>query len=163
MDCGKYRELLIYSVREAIMKYALDSNGIDFIHNRKVSRDGSRFRPDFLITSNFGHIIVEVDFHQHDKHFPIDEHNRMVTIYHDVQYISPGKQVLFLRYNPDKYVGTCVVDDKSRLGYLLSIIGTMRQLPSLGIPLGYTKLFYDGFTGAPIIEMLDININITDD
>lgn len=163
MECGRYRERIISSEREAIVEHTLHSNNVPFIYNKRVCHSGSRYRPDFLTPSTFGYIVVEVDENQHDKHFLLDEENRMITIYHDVQLISPGKQVLFLRYNPDKYQGPCIVDDKQRLEYLLTVIVSMKQLPSLGVALGYTKLFYDEFTGAPIVHSLDINRNIIDD
>ena len=40
----------------------------------------------------------------------------MEYIYHDVQ------QILFLRYNPDKYSAESIVDEKKRLEYLLAVI-----------------------------------------
>ena len=161
MNCGKYRELVICSARETAVEHILQSNNIDFIHNKRVSPNGSRHRPDFLIHSSFGYIIVEVDEKGHclhNKHFQHDEENRMKTIYHDVQHIATGKQVLFIRYNPDKYDGPCITEDKKRLEYLLLVITSMRQLQSINIPLGYVKLFYDGFNGTSHIQPLDTDV-----
>lgn len=154
MNCGEYRELMICSARETAVEYVLQSSNIDFVRDRRVSPNGSRHRPDFLIPTTFGFIIVEVDENQHNKHFQHDEEKRMKTIYHDIQGIAPKKQVLFIRYNPDKYDSECMIDDKRRLEYLLRVIMSMKHLPSLGVPLGYTKLFYDGFTGIPAIQPL---------
>jgi hypothetical protein len=175
MNCGKYREWVIYSTREMSVKYILNASNIEFIHDQKISRHGSRCRPDFLIVSNFGYIIVEVDENQHNKHFQHDENNRMKMIYQDIQYISPRiskifpvertlsslprKQVLFIRYNPDKYDSDVIMVEKLRLEYLLTVITHMKQISSLGIPLGYVKLFYDGFTGHPAIQPLDTDID----
>ena len=155
MECGEYRALLKCSVRELSVEHTLSGAGIEFTHDKRVSQHGSRHRPDFRIPSNFGFIIVEVDENQHNKHFEQDEYNRMRAIYHDVQYIAPGKQALFIRYNPDNYNSPCIIEDKQRLQYLLLIINSMRKLATIGTPLGYVKLFYDGFTGAPVIETLD--------
>lgn len=159
MNCGKYREVLICSSREIAVETLLTNNNVKFIHDKRITSHGSRHRPDFLISSNFGYIIVEVDENQHNKHLAFEEMDRMKTIYHDVQHIAPRKQVLFIRYNPDKYEGPCVVDNKKRLEYLLLIINSMIQLPSIGTALGYIKLFYDDFDGNPIIKVLDINLN----
>lgn len=163
MDCGEYREILISSARETTVEYMLQSANIDFIHDKRISQHGSRHRPDFRIPSNFGFIVVEVDENQHNKHLEYDEYNRMKTIYHDVQYIAPGKQVLFIRYNPDKYDSEFIFDDKKRLEYLHLVITSMKTLPTIGTPLGYVRLFYDGFTGAPAIESLDTIIDEYDD
>jgi hypothetical protein len=155
MDCGKYRELVIISVRETTVEYLLQTNDIQYIHNKRISPGGSRHRPDFLIPSNFGFIIIEVDENQHNKHFHHDEEKRMKTIYNDTQLLLPGKQVLFLRYNPDKFYGKCDVDDKQRLAYLFTVLTSVKQSESIGIPLGYVKLFYDGFDGSPVIQPLN--------
>lgn len=144
MDCGKYRELLISSVREIAVENLLITNSIKFVYDKRICNNGSRNRPDFLILSNFGYIIIEVDENKHNKHLEFDEVNRMKIIYHDVKYIAPGKQVLFIRYNPDKYDGLCIIDNKNCLEYLLLIINSMKELPSIGTSLGYIKLFYDG-------------------
>ncbi|CAH6420577.1 Hypothetical protein HVR_LOCUS1227 [uncultured virus] len=157
MNCGKYRELFIISARETAVERLLQSNNISFVHDKRVSLHGSRHRPDFRMSSNFGYIILEVDENQHNKYLEFEEKNRMKAIYYDVQLIDKGKQVLFIRYNPDKYDGA-PIDDKKRLEYLLLVTNSMKQLPSIGVPLGYVKMFYDGFTGAPSIEPLDIEI-----
>jgi hypothetical protein len=163
MDCGKYRELLISSARETAIENLLTSNNIKYIHDKRISSNGSRHRPDFLIKSNFGYIIVEVDENQHNKHLEIEEMNRMKVIYHDVQHIAPGKQVLFIRYNPDKYDSPCpplfINKGEKRLEYLLIVINSMNQLSSIGTALGYVKLFYDNFNGNPHIQVLDTDID----
>jgi len=163
MDCGEYRELVRCSERETAVEYILTAAGIDFIHDKRVCQYGSRHRPDFRITSKFGFIIVEVDEDKHNRYSEYEENNRMKTIYHDVQYIAPGQQVLFIRYNPDKYDSPFIFDDKSRLEYLHLVITSMKTLSSIGTPLGYVKLFYDGFTGAPVIQQLDTLVNPDDD
>jgi len=83
----------------------------------------------------------------------------MRAIYHDVQYIALGKKVLFIRYNPDKYDGSCVVDNKKYLEYLLFIINSMKQLSSIGTALEYIKLFYNEFNGNSSIQVFDTIID----
>jgi hypothetical protein len=156
MECGQYRDIFIISLREEAVERLLVAHKIDFVHDKRVYHHGSRHRPDFLIPSSFGYIIVEVDENQHNKHLQIEEDTRMRAIYQDVQFIAPGKQVLFLRYNPDKYDSPYLLDDKQRLEYLHTVITSMIQLPSLGISLGYVKLFYDGFNGRPSIQPLHV-------
>lgn len=136
-------------------KLLLNDSEIKFVRDKRISPQSSRHRPDFLISSNFGYIIVEVDENQHNKHFEDDELDRMKIIYNDIQYISPGKQTLFIRYN---YRGAFIMDKKKRLDYLLLVIKSMKDLQSLGTNLGYVKLFYNGFTGSPVINPLEVII-----
>ena len=72
-----------------------------------VYSDGSAYRPDFLINSVFGKIVLECDEFQHKnynlKNF--EEQNRMETIYKDIQILSKKEEVLFIRYHPDDYKG----------------------------------------------------------
>lgn len=88
------------------------------------------------------------------------EINRMKIIYHDIQTIFLGKQVLFVRYNPDNYDNKAGVEKKKqRLEYLYTIVTYIKQYLTIGTQLGYIKLFYDKFTGIPIIELLNITLN----
>ena len=160
MNCGKYREQTLYHFKETIVKYVLQSNGMTFIHDKSIVGGKSRFRPDFVIPSNFGRIIVEVDEHQHTRHEYCDELNRMRTIYHDIQCVAPGQQVLFIRYNPDIFNGPHKVEKKQRLDYLCTVINSLKDLSSLGANLGFIKLFYDGFAGSPNIEALGTIIDM---
>lgn len=158
MDCGRYREIIKVSARETAIERLLLDNNIEFIHDKRISNHGSRHRPDFLISSCFGYIIIEVDENQHNKYLEFEEKERMRTIYNDIQLATPGKQVLFLRYNPDKYDGI-QLDDKKRLEYLLVVINSMKQLTTIGTQLAYVKLFFNGFNGSPVIQPLDIIYN----
>ena len=148
MECGQYRELLIRSLREEAVKRALIAANIEFIHDKQIFKQGSRYRPDFRIPAAFGFIIAEVDENQH-KYSRSKENKRMITIYHDAQIVAPKCQVVFLRFNPDGYDGPVMVDLDERLTYLLQVITSLLHQPSFGTPLGYINLFYDGFDGAP--------------
>ncbi len=155
MNCGQYREIQIQSLKEQSVEYLLQSANIPYSHNKRVCQQGSRHRPDFLIAAGFGYIVIEVDENQH-KHIPVvKEETRMKRIYADIQYLAKGKQVLFLRYNPDNFYGEYTFDSKARLEHLLKVISVLRLNNNLGTPLGYVKLYYDGFNGHSEIQPLD--------
>jgi ribosomal protein L32 len=153
MKCGQYRGKKLYHFKETMVKHFFTSNNISFIHNRRISSDGSRYQPDFLIKSKFGYIIVEVDEHQHRDYDKEEEIIRMQIIYDDIQLISLNSQVLFIRFNPDRYNGI-KVDIKKRYEYLYNIIKHFINLIEITIPLGQLKLFYNEFNGNPSIEPL---------
>ena len=72
-----------------------------FDHDKVVAGGCSKKRPDFLITTFWGYIILEIDEFQHNrKTYPCEcEVNRMKEIYFDCGV----KHLLFIRYNPDSY------------------------------------------------------------
>jgi hypothetical protein len=153
MNCGKYRNKKIFKLKELVVKDFLISNNISFIHDKPIIYNGSTRRPDFVIASVFGYIIVEVDEYQHDNYDKIDEINRMMEIYGYTQSLNKNFQVLFIRFNPDYYIGLQYnLKNKYRYLYFL-IIHYINQL-SIGVPLGQIKLFYDEFNGNPTIEPL---------
>jgi hypothetical protein len=153
MDCGNYREKKLHRFKETIIKHFLTSNNIPFVYDRPVSINGSKSRPDFLIQSKFGYIVVEVDEHQHKKYIQEEEIARMNTIHSDIQLIRSNSQVLFIRFNPDEYIGIqCEL--KNRHKYLHDIVSHFIDQKTIGIPLAQLKLFFDEFNEKPIIESL---------
>lgn len=148
MDCGKYRPQMLHHFKEYIVKGFLQSNNIVHIHNDKITSKGSTYRPDFVIDATFGKIILEVDENQHklshEEYTPEKETERMKTIYQDVQIEFPNTQVLFLRYNPDKYTGTKYTTDE-RLNILYKLLTDFTKCKSINNQLGVIYLFYDGF------------------
>jgi hypothetical protein len=152
MNCGLYREYVLHNFKEMIIKYFLSSNKISAIHNRSISPNGSKYRPDFLIEGKFCYIILEVDEYQHkrDGYNSLSENNRMKAIYQDIQSIKSNKQVLFIRYNPDDYKGL-QQNRSERHSYLYLLIKHFTEIP-INIPLGKIMLYYDGFNGSPVIE-----------
>jgi hypothetical protein len=148
MNCGSYREKRLYHFKEQIVKDFLTTNGVQFIHDKRVNPNGSLFRPDFLIITKFGYLVIEIDERQH-KNTGYDltlEDSRMQQIYRDVQLNSPNNQVLFIRFNPDEYIGP-QIEQKSRLEYLFALIKHFENLQTIGVNSGKMYLFYDGFTG----------------
>ena len=153
MDCGYYREKKLHNFKESMVKHFLTSNNVPFVHNRPASLNGSKFRPDFLIQSKFGYIVLEVDEHQHKEYIQEEEILRMHTIYNDIQFIRLNSQVLFIRFNPDEYKGVqCEL--KNRHKYLHNIVTHFIDQEIIGVPLAQLKLFYDRFDETPVIEPL---------
>jgi hypothetical protein len=160
MQCGGYRTGLSL-FKEIQVKYFLESNNITFIYDKPLSYYTRKFRPDFLISTKFGSLIIEVDEIQHMRRDPIEEISRMIQIHNDLLHVNPDCETLFIRYNPDSYRGL-KVPDKKRLDFLFEILVNIKELPTIGCPLGVIKLFYHDFDGAPVIEPLDLNISVVD-
>jgi hypothetical protein len=148
MNCGVYREKHLYHFKEQIVRDFLQTNGVQFAHDKRINIEGSSFRPDFIISTKFGCLVVEVDEYQHKRegYDPLREENRMRVIYQDVQLNGSSKQVLFLRFNPDQYDGP-KIDMKLRLDYLHTVIRHFEQTERLDVSCGKIYLYYDGFTG----------------
>ncbi len=149
-ECGQYRYKII-AHKEYAIKMFLKFNGVKFIHDKIVHLNGSFKRPDFLINSVFGKIIIECDEFQHRDPRYNNEEKRMITIYNDIQLLSKGDEVLFIRYNPDNYKGIQFTTN-DRLDYLLIILQHFITLDKLNIKLGVVYLFYDEFDGNPKIQ-----------
>jgi hypothetical protein len=157
MNCGKYRTILDSSFRvrfkENVIKDFLSSNNVAFVYDKQIPLSKNKHRPDFLINSNFGKIILEVDEHQHKKghnYSQESEINRMKTICDDLLTIKSDQEILFIRYNPDKYTGI-QYDTKERMNYLYLVLTTFINRGKLGIKTGVTYLYYDGFDNTPHI------------
>ena len=154
-ECGQYRYKIIVD-KEYEIKMFLRCQNIQFTHNKIVHLNGSSKRPDFLIDSIFGKIILECDEFQHKDIRYNKEEKRMITIYNDIQLLSKQSEVLFIRYNPDIYKGIQFTTN-DRLEYLLIILHHFITLDKLNIKLGVVYLFYDGFDGNPKVQELVIN------
>jgi hypothetical protein len=159
--CKKFNELgkaVKSNKKELIIKSILEDNFSRdvFIHDRIVTGGCSKRRPDFLIMTEWGHIIIEVDEFQHKRvNYPQScEINRMKEIYFDIG----GSKLLFLRYNPDNYkcFNGCKPFSQSKRKYIL--IKTINEYINSTIlqNLGIIYLFYDGFvTNSIKIEKID--------
>ena len=131
--------------KELNVKSVLDEYEIKYIHDSIVIDGCSKKRPDFLITTEWGNIILEVDENQHKrKNYPCDcEITRMKQIYQDVGC----EYLLFIRYNPDNYISLSNKPwpDIKRHEYLVKIINSyINNKPKDNISVIY--LFYDHFT-----------------
>lgn len=166
MECGKYRPKVLLRFKEQMIQHLFQSNKIDHIHNQSISKNGSKYRPDFLIDTVFGKLIVEIDEFQHKPRYSNIQYDkdqeilRMQVIYQDVQLEFPKSEVLFIRYNPDKYNnGKC--DYQNRMKYLYNFIKNMMELKTINFCLAVVYLFYDGFIDNDVkIIPLEINDKI---
>ena len=141
MDSTKYIHR-----KELEIKHLLKENSIPFTYDKRVQDGCSARRPDFRIRTNWGHIIVEVDEHQHrgKSYTPECERTRMLQIHNDIGEFY----TLFVRYNPDAYVthNTNVRrwTKRQRHEYLVKFIHECinQQPPD---HLSVVHLFFDGF------------------
>ena len=147
-SCKKYIELGNKTVKrhekELEIKFILEQNEIKFNHDKIVLDGCSKKRPDFIIPTSWGNIVLEVDEYQHNrKTYSCEcEINRMKKIYQDI-----GEQnLLFIRYNPDRYLMTDNnknIPKKERQIILIKYINDLFNANYTG--LGVIYLFYDGF------------------
>lgn len=154
--CGNYRVKIVRHHKEHDLKRFLSEHNILFVHDKHTHSNGSAHRPDFLIDSGFGKIILECDEFQHKNKYYTKEYDRMKTIYNDVQLIKINSEVLFIRYNPDNYEGLqCELNAK--LEYLHFLLLHFIKLEKLNTKLGVIYLFYDGYDGNPQVEPIVID------
>ncbi len=128
-----------------------------FKHDKTVLGGCSMKRPDFLIVTEWGNIVLEVDENQHNrKTYPCEcEVSRMKEIYFDCGV----NHLLFIRYNPDKYItldNERMFSSSKRREFLVKFRRDHikeRMFDHLGV----VYLFYDGFarTVVPEIEEID--------
>ncbi|MAE21864.1 MAG: hypothetical protein CMK92_05475 [Pseudomonas sp.] len=146
--------------KEIAIKYILEENKIDFIHDKIVDGGCSRHRPDFVISTSWGVIILEIDEFQHKrKNYSCScEITRMKKLFHD-QGVS---HLLFIRYNPDTYkvcLGTKKFTTIDRQNYLIRYINEQIDkfadfAPDFNLACSY--LFFDGFTPTqPPMDVMD--------
>lgn len=112
--------------------------------DRTVEGTCSNKRPDFLLDYGSKIVIVEVDEEQHKDRPCFCEQQRMLGIFNDFG----GTPVLFVRYNPDKYVDDQGVkhqaDNKGRSRILLQYLDNLRNTPELPYLCNVVYMYYDG-------------------
>ena len=135
-------------IKELEIKVLLEANFDSdiFDHDKTVTGGCSRKRPDFLLTADWGNIVLEVDEFQHKrKTYPCAcEISRMKEIYFDCGV----KNLLFIRYNPDTYktiTGAKPMIKKNRQDLLVKIIHDQLKKKKIR-NLGVMYLFYDHFS-----------------
>ena len=141
--------------KELEIKSLLEENEIKFTHDLIVKDGCSRKRPDFVINTAWGIIILEVDEFQHNrKTYSCEcEISRMKQLYFDCGV----ENLLFIRYNPDDYKvcdGDKQMTDSRRREYLSRYIQSKMRNGSNGLAVVY--LFYDLFVPENVeIEPID--------
>ena len=140
--------------KELAIKTLLEQNDISATNDVTVQGGCSRKRPDFIIKTAWGTIILEVDEHQHIRSYPCEcEVQRMKMIYFDVG----ERNLLFIRYNPDKYdaMEAQQFTTLQRREFLIKFLKEQIDKPSFK-KLGVVYLFYDKFVPTAVeIEQFD--------
>ena len=130
--------------KEDSVNILLYGNNIDYIRDKIISGGNSKKRPDYLIHTEWGVLIVEVDEFQHRKKvYTEKELKRMRQIYGDCNC----ENVLFIRYNPDKYAcGEECLNAEDRENFLLdTVVKYVYSGNKPEYPLSCLYLFYDNF------------------
>ena len=159
--CKKYVEEKVtirLKIKENRIRDMLIDNEINFVHNKQINNSVSRRRPDFLIKTEWGFIVLEVDEFQHRKKtYPEEcEYTRMLQIYNELIYNElvkekndngDDKRVIFVRYNPDNYkpyTNNKKLSKEDREKYLYLFISEL-DINKPEDKLAMYQLFYDGF------------------
>ncbi|MDD4930604.1 MAG: hypothetical protein PHG66_00420 [Candidatus Colwellbacteria bacterium] len=155
--CGKIDIKQIRHEKELVIKKALETADIKFIHD-KIPDDGChRYRPDFLIDCGTHVIIVECDEFQHSSYNEDCEKIRMINIHQGFG----GLKVMFVRFNPDGYTDHNLKKIKAgitshRINRLISTVkGCIQHVPNDIISV--IRLFYDEDNGQNTIDVIDID------
>jgi hypothetical protein len=130
--------------KELQVKKFLESKNLSFIHDRILASGCGKERIDIVISANNGNIIaVEVDENQH-KHIPTEcEKIRMINIKNSI-----GSNIIFIRFNPDKYdtPKARLTGMQSRYNKLYDeIMKFMHNDPDAIVPLRALYLYYDEY------------------
>jgi len=137
------------------VKHLFDVNNIDYIQERVVG--DTKIVPDFRIDTPTHSVVVEVDEEQH-------KNSRYTTSSRYRSYDAERLRMLemvekdprikvFIRYNPDAYVGADNMPMEERHQVLLFTTQAAMNTPRIDTPV-VSKLFYDGYTGnAPFVEL----------
>ena len=138
--CGEFTHKKVHLVKQTDIKNFFDANELKYDSYDKVyDRECGLERPDFVFDRKEFVIIVEVDENQHGSYLETCECQRMVNIYNSFG----GARVMFIRYNPDKYIGEQYTDNQRKL-YLKEWVNWALSNP-VSTPLSFVKLFFDGF------------------
>jgi len=139
--------------RELNIKKLLEKNNIEIeSYDKIIDSNVSRQRPDFVINHNLFKIIIEVDENQHSSYLSQCEVQRMVAIHNSFC----GKNVVFVRFNPDKYTdikknkitgGKKDVENK----LIEYIQGLMNRKTNVEHPLSVSFIAYDGYDSKNIV------------
>jgi hypothetical protein len=137
--------------KELKIRSLLEENKIEAELYDKIVKGGcSAKRPDVVIPTEWGSIVLEIDENQHNrKNYTCEcEISRMKKIYFDIgtQYL------LYIRYNPDKYTPSYGKEfsELKRHEYLIKKIQRyLSKRPENACTVIY--LFYDGFTHCEIV------------
>ena len=142
--------------KELSVKTLLDQHEIKFTHDLTIKDGCSKKRPDFIIHTNWGVIILEIDEFQHKRttYTCECEVTRMKQLYFDCGL----ENMLFIRYNPDSYKPLTGRQEsiRNREEYLVKFLSNNIEKMGNFKHLGSIYLFYDGFEKTAVeIEKID--------
>ena len=151
-----YGSTVKYREKEMSIASLLDDNKIQYTHDLTVKDGCSRKRPDFVINTTWGVVILEIDEFQHRRNsYSCEcEITRMKQLYFDIGV----ENVLFIRYNPDSYKPLIGKPETilKRKEYLLKYIEDLKKDREDFEGLGVVYLYYDGFERCSVeIETID--------
>jgi len=139
-----------YKEKETIIGVLLDDNKIEYTHDLTVKDGCSRKRPDFVINTSWGVVILEIDeFQDRRTNYSCEcEITRMKQLYFDIGV----ENVLFIRYNPDSYKPLSGKPETTvkRKEYLLKYIEDLQKDKGDFKGLGVVYLYYDGFERSSV-------------
>jgi len=162
-DGGKSMKRL--QKEEEVKRFLNMSNILLFSYNKPIK--DSLYRPDFVIKiDNYNVIILECDEFQHNRSSGYDcscEIKRMKGIFFDIfkanikdVKIEKQPKMLFIRYNPDKYISIEQFSKQKKLEYLVDYIKNFKfDVMQTGLYVKY--LFYDGFISDSLADLDKIN------
>ena len=151
-DCFDYNVKKVQHAKEIRVKNVLDANKIEYLSHDKIPEFAcNKKRPDFIFDLISFFVILEVDENQHSNYACECEQGRMIMLHQDFG----GAPVIFIRYNPDKYIDwqgkkhaeTSIIDRET---ILLNLLKDLKNIKEYNIPLSVYYLFYDGFNPADI-------------
>ena len=122
---------------EQNVKRLLDKHNIEYRYVSRGEDTDTSLVPDFLLPSPTHTVALEVDEQQHK----MQTHSETERMRHIARAI-PGVRV-FIRYNPDAYIGTKTTMSK-KCATLLDVIHTATHTSYNDVRV--VKLFFDGYT-----------------
>jgi hypothetical protein len=149
-----------YKIKESLVTTFINKEFKEYniFFDKRIQGGGSQRRPDILININTYLIICEIDENGHKDKAYNDEDSRTVELIED----SGDKQIVIIRFNPDKYIdengkkikscfkidkdsGVCIIDDednwKNRLETLKNtVIKYIKNIPENKVTIEH--LFY---------------------
>ena len=139
--------------KEDDIKKLLDYHCIEYTsYDKPIDISCSKYRPDFVFDQNpYMTTILEIDEHQHKSYPEFCECTRMINISQELG----GKNVLWIRYNPDHYV-SCNPElsqydrEKILIECLQKAINSTKQLQ---YPYMILRLFYDSYEFPQLEEL----------
>lgn len=163
--CNDVEVKKIHKVKENETLHYLQSNGVIFTIKDSIPEYAcNTYRPDAVIDLTYFILILEIDEFQHKSYQEDCEKIRMMSLHQDYG----GIPVVFIRYNPDSYKirledGTkkIINPSNSRLSDLLGLIRRFQYLKEVYEtnplpPLSVCYMFYNGYTGAPNVQKIDV-------